>query len=702
MAKKYKVQKAMTDTASLFRNAQSLRVAYTNPNLPARIKLNGSGLSISNDNHRELLNSLMFMLHPAIKTREVLVSRFTKISQDLAAYLRNVGIEEEKERILAANDGTAVPDQRYPIAAGHVDDIVTHLLTILFPSRQMYGAAEVDPAMQDASAAFVTVMNTHGQKFAHYSEYANAISDAISFNLGVIETEWVTRFGWVVDKLEVVAEGNTVRWLDIFNTLLDFSVKPTNYSTDAQFYATVECATEYALAKMVDEQQVFGPTDLNKMWRKLVSIENGGVVSGQSYYNNYTTVWSISPSILGSGLYRYRPEVRSAASAPAGTNNHRLGAAFDVDSFLNGSQNASSTLNKLTHTNEILTITCRIRPKDYGLSDKEQLQIWRFKILNGTTIIYAAPTSLAHGLLPCGITVPREENGALESKSVAEKLIPFQDMISNIYNLYAKGVRKAVNNGLVFYDKDHMDLASMRDPSAGHVGVSSRTDDGKYVPLSSMVHKVTDNPEFNNTVRDIAQIKDMMQDVMPTNMMREMADLDRATDHQSRTVSNAASRRLFKLARTISDQAIATSGYMMTKNVILFQRAMKVVGPAGQVIEIKPDIFKNADLQIAISDGLRGIDTVSIANRISQMVQYAFQSRRVQSEVDILKLMGYLMNMEGAHFDINQFKYANPLDALPDDQKALAYQLLQAELANQQGGPGPGPGPGPSQPQPQA
>ncbi len=140
---------------------------------------------------------------------------------------------------------------------------------------------------------------------------------------------------------------------------------------------------------------------------------------------------------------------------------------------------------------------------------------------------------------------------------------------------------------------------------------------------------------------------------------------------------------MFRLARVISEQAITPISYMQTQNIYHFQKEMTVLDSTGNAIVVQPDMFRQAGVQVAISDGLRGIDTVSISNRIAEIIRYALQSRRIQSELDVVKMVRFLLSIEGATIDINQFRYDTPFDALDDQQKQMAYQLLQQALAQQ-------------------
>lgn len=661
----------------------------------------GEKVSVTEENHAKLLSHLVNMLAPHLSVRSSLLSRFDEISRGLAAYMKQEGENTVVEQRHKDGTSSAIPPQKYPIAIGHIEDIVTHVMTILFPARQMYGSTEVDPDQQDLASAFVQVLNRHAQDFGHYTEYTKFIFDAIAYNLGITEVDWEYKYGWLNDRqdglgsvgmTDIITQGNRITRLDPYNTILDYSAPVEGYAAKAEFYATVEPATAYQIEFGRARREYYGGDELGDKLRDVRYTDGKAELLG-SEHPYYTSMQQIlgprfKGDSLGSGLYRHRPPMRGGQPRPGSKND---GTAFHLEDYLAWGGCENNGILKSTHTNEIITVTCRIKPKQFGVKveggalNENDYQIWRFKVLNGNWIIFAQQVSGSHGLLPTSITQPHQEFGAYESKAVAENLIPFQELISNIHNLYIRGMRKSVNNGRIFVNSAAGEIHQYASIDGGIIPVTvPENHNGQTMSLDQMIKVVNDKPEINTSIRDIAQIKELMQDVLPTELMEVMADLNRATDHQSRSVSNAASRRLFMLARVISDQSIVVNNYMMTQNVITMQPSISVLNSAGQQVTIDPATFRDASISIAVSDGLRGIDTVSIANRVSQVLQYAMQSRTVQGTIDVIKLLEYLLQMEGATFNIEQFRYKNQFDALEPEQKQLAYQLLQQAAQNQQ------------------
>jgi hypothetical protein len=655
----------------------------------------GQDLTISTTKHNELLQALMYMLAPHARVRRARLERYDQISRDLAGYLKNDGVEKIHQQMYEKGKTNVIHDQRYPIADGHIDDIVTHVMQILFPARQMYGATQTRPSEENAATSFVNLMNIHADQFGHYTQFGRMLYDAIAFNESGLMVEWSNVYGYLANRTDqfgntgatgTIYSGNKLKTCDLYNSIWDYTANPDMYASEAEFYASIETANVYKLRKMVLNNEIFGSTKMLSNLRKFDYTSGSAVLESEgSFYNNYSNMFGInnySGTSSCLGLYHRRPNVRTKIYSKPQQET----SGFNLESYIGSGESQDPDESSMMHPNEILTIKARIVPSDYGLSDMQELQIWNFVIINGTHIVLANEDSTAHGLLPVTRIVPKRELGINTTKSVAEKLIPFQDQMSSTMNLYTQGMQKTNNNGLIFYDSKAIQLDQMQRPSHGYVPVDRSTDNpaAQVQPIGNFIANVHQRPEINTSIQDIAQVKSMMQDVMPTEMTKQLADLNRATTHQSQSYTNSASRKIFKLARDISATGIAPIMYMMTKNVIEFAEPMMIQDETGKEMQIDPKQFRDTGVQLQASDGLRGIDTIAISQSISSIIQYVLQSPSANQQLDVVKLIEYLLHTQGATFNIEDFKFKNPFDSLDGTQKQLAYQLLQQAVQSQQ------------------
>lgn len=655
----------------------------------------------------DLLNGILTKIAPGVCEHQDRVVNYCNILYNMAAATANKGTEKEKEVAYAKGQSDIVSDLRYPKTLGHVNDIAVNVMNVLFPARQMYGSVEVNPDKQQETGAFVQVMNVHAKQFKHYTNFYRIIHDSIAYNMGANEVQWKVVKG-VRGKVRpnpndvssntrnaVIKEGVAVRHLDIFNTILDHNVDTENYAMDAEYYCVVDMHTDFDIVRMAERGELMLPKEMRDQLRGYV-VENGktklGSNSNRFYNGKAGTMFGIKQG-ANTGLYTCRPDFRTELSKVSNRKeNVDECAAFDHNQYLNGT--SSLLQEKPNAGNELLTVTIRIDPRDFGLpsgaggrlaQDAGTLEIWRFKILNGNHIVSAMPEAMSHGLLPCNITRPKTELSKTMSLSIAELLMPFQEASSSLMNIFIKQARSDKNKGVTYHDS-RVKLDQLADPSSGSVSVDTSGLDGQHINIPRLVYNVQGHPVSNAPLLADQHMENRMQDIFPTQSVDALANLNRPVTHQSRSVSQQQNLPIFVLARIIHEELVEPTSFMHTQDIINYQKAINVFDGTGKVQTIDPTVFENVELDIAVSDGLRGIDTIAIADRLQSLIQFAFQSRRVQQDVDVVAMTGYLLQMEGAHIDLNAFKYETPFDALGEEEKNVAYGLLQQMLEAQEGG----------------
>jgi hypothetical protein len=349
--------------------------------------------------------------------------------------------------------------------------------------------------------------------------------------------------------------------------------------------------------------------------------------------------------------------------------------------------------------NELLTITIRAREKDINLSSRvgtsgdgndtnNDMKIWRIAVLNGVRIVSVKEVAENHGMLPCSVTVPKTELSKHNSLSISELLLPFQEADSSLMNIFLKQARSDKNKGITYYAKDLVDMGDMLDPSTGRIGVSMQDLDknGRQYSLRDLIHNVQGHP-INNSLLDASNLlTQKTQDIFPTQSIDNLANLNRPVTHQSRQLTQMQNLPIYILARTIHDELLEPQNYMHTEDIIAYSDTLRVINENGEEESIDPNTLDLEDLDLAVSDGLRGVDTIAVMDRLNQILQYAFQSPEANREYDVMKIADYLLKMEGANINMEAFKFQNPFDALPPEQKQLALQLLQQAAQQQQEG----------------
>jgi len=683
-------------------------------------RLTISDRSLSKKKHDELLTWLFDRIMPAYCEHTDRVYLYDCVTEGLAAKYENKGFEKEREIAYAKGQTSIQSDIKYPKVLGNVNDIAANVINILFPARQMYGSVETSPTKQDITAAFVSEMNKNSRKFKHFTNMTKCITDAIAYNVAIVENDYLEVKGYTGSKTrersnlsatnntQIIKRGTRLKHLDIYNTILDWSADIENYSTDAEFYVKVERVTDNDLLRKQEQGEILLANDILNLLRR--PKVNGGKIETSSKGSPFYNTGHFSTTVLGNrggssfaGMYHYRCDFRSRYNHIREHYSHEdNNKPFDHIKSIYGSD-GERIKEKQTALNELVTITIRASEEDIGLSSKQGTardqsdgknirKIWRIGIVNGIRIVSIDEIATNHGMLPCSVTVPKTELSDTCSLSLSEQLLPFQEADSSLMNIFIKQARSDKNKGLTFYAKEIVDLDEWADPTTGRIGVNLKNKsgpDGKNYRLQDLVHNVQGHPINRSLIEGMGLLEQKSQDIFPTQSVDQLANLNRPVTHQSRSLTQLQNLPVFIFARTIHDELLEPQNYMHVMDIINNNDTISMMNSEGNEEQVDPTTLDLESVDLAVSDGLRGIDTIAVMDRLNQILQYAFQSPEVLREYDVMLIADYLLKMEGANIEMEAFKFQNPFDALPPEQKELAVQLLQqaaAEQGNDDGG----------------
>jgi hypothetical protein len=629
------------------RRGYSFKTATT---APKKVQI-GKGISISRQQHEDLLKHLIAKIEFGNSIRSNLCSRFEGIDREMSGY---VNLDEKDRRRDLDNKrgyGPKPTDVNLQLVDAQLDETVTFLLSVIAPDSGIYEALAEKEKQQTASA-FAQLMNQHAQDFGHYRNLAASFSSMLRYNLGGFIVEWAKVHGNIIEntnaggftvKQGVVKQGNSIEALDMYNFIWDISVNPVDLSKKGEFFAIVQRKTTFTINRMFENEELFGKDRLP---------ENFGSVAFTSYY-------------------RARPTIA--------TGNNGLNMT-DWSEVLS----AGVVSGEIGSSVELIHYYGWLSPAKFGLNAEKKMQIWRFAILNSKYICDAEQLNNAHGVLPVAIGMPFEDGNLLQTKSAAEKLIPLQRFASFQMNVHQRSARKKLY-GITFYDKKVIPLDELGDMVAGTVPVKPN---GQDFDIRKAVYQINDGPDTARTLNDIEAVDTLMQKILPTSIAKQVADLERATMYQAAATVQGANRRNLKMAKLINDQCMNPARDMQMYNIFQYQDSMEIVDETGEKIQINPSEFRNANLQFVISEGMKGIDKLMIQVGLKDLINVMLQSPNLQGQVDLVGVIDYWLSMLGDRTDFTQFKFKTQFDALPPDQKNIAFQLLQNYAQQQQAGGG--------------
>lgn len=611
-----------------------LNKKYDNPNSPE----NGMW------QEDRLVKHIVDRLQLSDKERMLRIRRMQDIDVQLSGFVSMD--EDDRKRDKDNKRGKAPKPVKHnlPLAYSQIDDYVTFAMSLFAPETNIFIATSTADK-QPVAEALTNEIGKQGQTLQYFRNLSRFLNNAMKYNLAAMSCNWEKCDGIVFTAKEdaqnpstgitgqlqtttgTVWEGNVLKSCDMYNFLYDTAVHPVDLPLRGEYFAEIELVTPFRVKRMAEQKLLFG-------------IDR--------YVN---TPAPMTNSTIGSTFYRSPPIVRDYHNLEGGdqrTNWRQIMTA--------GSPALQSQLGI-----ELAYFTCWINPQEYDLAPRDRLECWRLCLANGMYITSAVHLDVTHGQLPVACAAPIEDDLLNEQRTYAEMLLPLQTFASFLLNTHVDATRKSIY-GITIYDKaafPGFDL-STDDLIGARVGMKS-TQTGQTI--DQVFKHFTDVPETGQNVEMIGHIVELMQKILPTNMVNQVADLERATEYQAAAVVQSASRRNLKISRLINDQAISVIKFQMLYNIYQNINIISFTNNQGQKVNITPKMILDAAIEFDIGTGLKGMDRLMQVSIFKDLMSYLFQVKGMDQQVDLLGLLSYVCQMAGFKTDLSQFRLRSPAGA---------------------------------------
>lgn len=585
------------------------------------------------ENHKLLLEFICSRMESYRATRDLLVDTFTSTDTQLSGWLEKSGEEAKIDASNRQGTTTSPIKEAYPFAEAQLDEAATLLLNILIPDTTPFEA--IGPAdQQTILKAFSTLMNKNAQKMGLFAEVHAGISNLLRHNFGAWFVLWETikemQVPGVVNSKEFQWEGNKVRSADIYNLFMDPFVTPDKLAEEGEFVAEVTLVSDFTLRKREKNLTLFDAMNgMNKNSTKQANILN---------------------------YYAFPPQYKTGKSnQTAGPGN--LGY-YENTIFGHNSR----AIGNLQSMNEVVEYYGWLVPSEYGMSDSKELELWNITLVNGL-VKQHQKLNYFHHMLPCVAARPILTKAGSQEKSHAQRLIPMQILISHILNTFTSSTRKSLY-GITLYDKAIINRDLRNDVDRDElvnalIGVEL-TGVNKDKKLTDVFMQLNNAPDTDKLLPQISAVMELMQKILPTDSLRQVADLDRATQYQAAATVQASNRRGAKLALLIDAQAFSKIRTQLVANIKAFQKKVEITGPNQEKVEVIPESFREIDIDFHIGHGLKGLDRLIVVNSMMEIVSRVLQSQEAIQEIDIVKLLDYVSTLAGDNTDLEQFRRILP------------------------------------------
>lgn len=305
--------------------------------------------------------------------------------------------------------------------------------------------------------------------------------------------------------------------------------------------------------------------------------------------------------------------------------------------------------------------TVRLIPKDWGLGDTDQSEIWKFTWLKGQ-IIQAEPLGMIHGNHPYVCSEPTSFGHDFMSVAMSDMIGPFQDIMSWLISSRMENVRTAINNQFVA-DPSRVEVNDIRTSAIGRIIRLKQQAMGLPVKEAIMQLLVQDVTQGHlNDIQTLRILADTITGVND-NMRGIQNPGGRKSATEARMSMQAGAGRLSQLAVRTSSQAMLPLANQMIMNIQQFMPEkmwVETTGDAGMPnsMQMTPEMLVGS-FNYQISDGSLPYDKVALVEVWKEILMGIMRDPELRMTYDINKIFEYTAELGGAK-NIDMFKKPPP------------------------------------------
>lgn len=317
----------------------------------------------------------------------------------------------------------------------------------------------------------------------------------------------------------------------------------------------------------------------------------------------------------------------------------------------------------------------RLVPRDWGLGESSDLEMWVFTVLSDEIIVEARPVGALHDQFPFSVIEYEIDGHYLHKRSLYEIAQPLQDTISWLVNSHFFNTRKAMNN-MFIADPSRVQMSDFRDPQSG---LLIRLKPSAYgTPIGDVISQLPVVDVTKQHLSDAGGIGDLMEKILGIN--EQMAGGGRGKSSRA-TATEIRSENLFSTSRLKTHaEFMAATGFgplaqrMLQNTQQWYDRVQEyriagdlLPGQETSVIVDPESIVGQFDYEPV--DGTLPIDRFAMANLWKELLSVMLKSPELGMEYDLGKIFAYTAQLAGAR-NVAKFK----IQLRPDQMLAQQAQ----------------------------
>lgn len=301
--------------------------------------------------------------------------------------------------------------------------------------------------------------------------------------------------------------------------------------------------------------------------------------------------------------------------------------------------------------------TVRLVPKDWGLGDDTNSQLWKFSWFKGQ-IIQAEPLGMVHNQHPMTATEPTSFGHDFMSISMHDMIGPFQDVLSWLVSSRMENVRAAINNQFIA-DPARVDINDVRASPIGRVIRLKQTAQG--LPIREAIDQLQVNDVTARHLTDIQTIRILADTItgVNDNLRGIQTAGGRRSATEARQSMQAGAQRLSSMAIRISAQAFLPLANQMISNIQQFmpdKMWVEMTGDDGMPSsqQLTPEMLVGS-YNYQVSDGTLPFDKMAMLETWKEIMFGIAKDPELRQEYSLSKIFQYVAELGGAT-NIDSFK----------------------------------------------
>lgn len=559
------------------------------------------------------------------------------------AYMREDNLGDEQFLARTANrygDKSKLQDITVPIVMPQVEAGVTYLSRVFLSGNPIFGVVTSKVEKDSVASMYDAIMEENGIRGGWVRQLNMFFRDGLKYNLQGLEVNWETKNVYSVTTdlkvsategkpTEVIWSGNTIKRLDMYNTIFDTRVAPAEVHTKGEFAGYIELYTRIAFKQYI--QDLAGSAIKDNIKAALES-GNGGTVA-QSFF-----IPQINPQAI--------------------LENSNPNSGFDWTAWA-----TETARGRIRYSNmyELLTLYVRLIPSDFDMSvpGKNQPQIWKLIVVNQEVVILAERQTNAHNMLNIIIGQPLEDGLNYQTKSYAQNVVPMQNAASTLLNGSLNSKRRMQWDRLLY------------NPSLIRAEDINSTNPIARIPVkSSAYHKNLAEAVYAFPYNDNASVSALQE----MGMIVQFADKAQGTNaaqqgqftkgnrtkHEYDDISGNSEGRLHTIAQFIEAQTFVPVKEMLKLNIMQYAPSGEVYSRSmKEAIKVDPLRLRTEAVEFKVSDGMLPSDKLLSTEVMMAALQMIPASPTMSAEFDITGMFIHWMKGQGMQ-DVDQFRKMAP------------------------------------------